>query len=196
PTRRSSDLLLRMTKCRGARNTANGRTQIRIAPDVIRNARGLRIANKLRSLWEQGCDIRIGYTIKGVDVGQVLRAKTGRGPVPMKHLVVDKNGDGEFDKYFHLKAMAITGHVKKKKNNHVVLNGSSNWSGMGAASDENVGIYWDKKMTRQYAEFIDYWFENFPKSSRRRGVSAGDGDGGAARLDLGPIHTPDMLLDE
>ncbi|WP_162599922.1 phospholipase D-like domain-containing protein [Nocardioides solisilvae] len=186
--------LLRMTKCRGAKNTANGRTQIRIAPDVIRNARGLRIANKLRNLWEQGCDIRIGYTIKGVDVGQVLRAKNGRGPVPMKHLVIDRNGDGEFDKYFHLKAMSIIGNVKKKKANAVVLNGSANWSGMGASSDENVGIYWDKKLAKQYAEHIDYWFENFPTSARRRDALAGDG--ADAVIGTGPIHTPDMLLDE
>ena len=99
--------MLNNVSCRGANNTASGRTKIRIAPDVIRQERGMRLARKLRKMWNNGCDIRIGYTVVGIDVGRFLRQSSGRGPVPMKHLTQDFNGDGEFDNYFHLKSMTI-----------------------------------------------------------------------------------------
>ena len=88
------------------------------------------LARKVRELWDRGCDIQIGYTVIGVDVGRVLRSPAGRGPVPMKHLVQDFDGDGEFDNYFHLKAMSIVGNVGGDRSGYVVLNGSANWSGL------------------------------------------------------------------
>ncbi len=155
--------LLNKIKCWDATNTASHRTRIRIAPDVIRQERGMRLARKIRQLWDRGCDIKIGYTVVGLDVGRLLRSHAGRGPVPMKHLVQDFDGDGEFDNYFHLKAMSVVGHVGRDRSNYVVLNGSANWSGLARVSDENLGIYWDKQRTLQYQEHIDYWYKNFPK---------------------------------
>ena len=67
------------------------------------------IAQRLRELWTQGCDVRIAYTVMGVDVFRFLGQATARGPVPKKHLVQDFDGDGEFDNYFHLKALTING---------------------------------------------------------------------------------------
>ena len=75
----------------------------------MRNERGMAIAQRLRELWIQGCDVRIAYTVMGVDVFRFLGAATARGPVPKKHLVQDFDGDGEFDNYFHLKALTING---------------------------------------------------------------------------------------
>ena len=46
-------------------------------------------------------------------------SSSGRGPVPMKHLVQDFNGDGEFDNYFHLKAMSIVGNVGGDRSGYV-----------------------------------------------------------------------------
>lgn len=157
--------LLNKVKCRGATNTASHRTRLRIAPDVIRNDRGMRLAKKIRQLWNQGCDIKIGYTVVGIDIGRYLRSSGGRGPVPMKHLVQDFNGDGEFDNYFHLKAMSIIGNVGGKRGNYVVLNGSSNWSGLASVSDENIGVYWNQKLTKRYDGHIDYWYTHFPHSA-------------------------------
>ncbi len=154
--------LLNKVKCRGATNTASGRTILRLAPDVIRNARGMKFARKIRGLWQAGCDVRIGYTVLGIDIGRYLRSPGGRGPVPMKHLVQDFDGDGQFDNYFHLKAMAIIGNVDGKRGNKVVLNGSANLSGLGAVSDENLGVYRRGPLTERYREHIDYWYENFP----------------------------------
>ena len=130
----------------------------------MRNERGMAIAQRLRELWIQGCDVRIAYTVMGVDVFRFLGAGTARGPVPKKHLVQDFDGDGEFDNYFHLKALTINGVYDGNPTSYVTLNGSSNWSGYAAVSDENFGILVRRSPTLKYQHFIDYWYENFPKS--------------------------------
>ncbi|MBB6629031.1 hypothetical protein H5V45_17020 [Nocardioides sp. KIGAM211] len=154
--------LLNKVSCRGATNTASNRTVLRLAPDVIRNERGMRIAKKLRSLWEKGCDIHIGYTVLGVSIARMLRDQSGRGPVPLKHLVQDANQDGEFDNYFHLKAMSIVGHIGKNRGDYMVLNGSANLSGLARGSDENLAIYHRRSATLKYQSYINYWYDNFP----------------------------------
>jgi len=156
--------LLNRVRCHNATNTPHHRTRLRIAPDVIRRARGVALARKIRELWNRGCSIHIGYTVVGIDVGHLLRRQDGRGPIPMKHLVQDFDGDGEFDNYFHLKAMSIVGHVGRDPSAYVVLNGSANWSRLAAVSDENLGIYHNKAFTLRYQDHLDYWFHNFPES--------------------------------
>jgi hypothetical protein len=156
--------LLDKVRCHGAANTPNHVTRIRIAPDVIRNSRGMALATKVRSLWNAGCNIRIGYTVVGIDVGRMLRSPAGRGPVPMRHLVQDTNGDGLFDNYFHLKAMTIVGNVGGHHSQYVVLNGSANWSRLSSISDENIGVFWNKGLTLTYEQHLDYWLTHFPPS--------------------------------
>ena len=117
-------------------------------------------------------------------------ARGGRGPVPMKHLVQDFDDDGEFDNYFHLKAMSIVGNVGGDRSSYVVLNGSANWSGLARVSDENLGIYWDKGRTLQYQEHIDYWYTNFPKPPSTTGRRRPAGARGAHD----PADRPDQLV--
>jgi phosphatidylserine/phosphatidylglycerophosphate/cardiolipin synthase-like enzyme len=157
--------LLNKVKCRGAKNTRHGRTVVRAAPDAIRQARGLALGLKLRELWAQGCDVRIAYTVMGIDVSRALNKPTARGVVPKKHLVQDFNGDGEFDNYFHLKAVSINGNWNGNRGAYVVLNGSSNWSSGARFSDENYAIIKRRSTTMKYQRFIDYWYVNFPKSA-------------------------------
>ena len=157
--------LLNRVHCLGAVNAgAKGHTVIRVTPDVIRNKRGMAFARRLRYLWATGCDIKLGYTVMGQDIHRFLRQGTRRGPIPMKHLVQDYNGDGEFDNYFHLKAMSINGHVGTDPSAHFVVNGSSNISGFAAASDENIAIIRRKSAALHYEGYINYWFDNFPQS--------------------------------
>jgi phosphatidylserine/phosphatidylglycerophosphate/cardiolipin synthase-like enzyme len=158
--------LLSKVKCRGAHNTPHGRTVIRAAPDAIRQDRGIALAVRLRDLWAQGCDVRIAYTVMGVGITRALNRPTARGRVPRKHLVQDFDGDGEFDNYFHLKALTINGHWNGDHTAYVVLNGSSNWSTDAEYSDENYAIIKRRSATMKYQRFIDYWYENFPKSGQ------------------------------
>ncbi|HEX8779552.1 MAG TPA: phospholipase D-like domain-containing protein [Nocardioides sp.] len=166
---RSPDPVMQMlgkVRCHRARNTRHGRTVIRMAPDVLRNDRGMRIARRIRGLWRDGCDIHLGYTVVGVKIGRYLRERGHRrGPVPMKHLVQDYNGDGQFDNYFHLKTMTIRGHYGRDNRATVLLNGSANWSGLASVSDENLGMYYGRGAVNRYQEHLDYWWYNFP--SRR-----------------------------
>ena len=150
---------LNRVKCRGATNTGTGRTKIQIAPDVIRQSRGARLATKLRTMWDNGCNIRIGYTVVGISIGRMLRADTGRGPVPMKHLTQDFNCDGEFDNYFHLKSMTIRGNYGGDRSGFALINGSANWSGLAKVSDENLGLYRSPKRVKRYEEHLDFWYE-------------------------------------
>ena len=160
--------LLNKVRCRGATNTASHRTRIRIAPDVLRENRGMRLGRKVWQLWQGGCDVRIGYTVVGRNTGPMLRRPGTRGRgVPMRHLVQDVNGDGIFDRYFHLKEMSIVGNVGGDKSNWVVLNGSSNWSDRGYRSDENLGVHWRKTLTRRYEKHFDYWYQ-WPGFARSR----------------------------
>ncbi len=160
--------LLDEVKCLGATNTPSGRTVIRIAPDVIRQERGMKLAREVRALWNQGCDIKIGYTVMGIDVGRYLRDPSGRGPVPMKHLVQDFNGDGIFDNYFHLKTMSIVGRMGRNTADYASMNGSANWSSSSAHSDENIGVFYTKGRTLRYQDHFDYWYTNFPGTSSYR----------------------------
>ncbi len=166
--------LLNKVRCRGANNTRSHRTRIRIAPDVLREERGMRLGRKVWQLWQGGCDIRVGYTVVGRDIGRMMRRPGQRGHgVPMRHLVQDVNGDGMFDRYFHLKAMSIVGNVGGDRSNWVTLNGSSNWSGRGIRSDENLGIHWRRSLTRRYQTYIDHWYGwNGFSSSNRYQMSA------------------------
>ena len=88
----------------------------------------------------------------------------------MRHLVQDLNGDGMFDRYFHLKTMSIRGHVGRDRSNWVTLNGSSNWSSRAYRSDENLGVHWREGLTRRYEGHLDYWFSwpGFAQSDRSR----------------------------
>ena len=159
--------MLNQVRCRGALNTASGRTKIRIAPDVVRESRGMRLARKVRALWLDGCDVRIGYTVMGLDVGRMLRQPSRRGPVPLAHLVRDTDRDGQFDEYFHMKAMSVIGHVRGNRRGYALLNGSQNWSDASARSDENVGITYRPGYTRQYSAHIDRWYGRFGRTSSR-----------------------------
>jgi hypothetical protein len=135
--------LLNKVHCNGATNTRSHRTVIRIAPDVLRERRGMRLAQKVRYLWNHGCDVHIGYTVVGLDVGRMLRSSGGRGPVPM----------------------TIVGNVGKDRSSWVTLNGSANWSDRSARSDENLGIFWSKNVTQRYQDHLNYWYDNFPHSA-------------------------------
>lgn len=94
--------------------------RIRLVQYAIYDDRGTYIAQRLRQLWNNGCDIRIIYSISSRPVLSILRARTGRGPIPMKQSTI-KNRLGEVKKYNHSKWIAVGNRV---------LAGSCNWSDM------------------------------------------------------------------
>jgi hypothetical protein len=179
---------LKKVHCHGTRGKygENGRTVVRAAPDVIRGKRGMKIARLLKGLYNDGCDVKLVYTVMGRDVHRFLSADTGRGPLPKRHLVQDYNGDGEFDNYFHIKAMTVNGHYGNDHRMRFVLQGSSNWSDYAAASDENIAVIVSSGRTLQYQKWITRWFDN-PPLIRPLGYTAA-----ARRANVDPYAHVDM----
>lgn len=106
---------------------AGGR-RIRVVQYALYDTRGIEIAQRLRRLWNDGCNVRIIYSISSRNVLKILRAKSGRGPVPMKQSTI-KNRRGKVKKYNHSKWVAVGDRVQA---------GSSNWSDSTFNNDEQI----------------------------------------------------------
>ncbi len=153
--------LLNKITCSGARDAGiNGRTAIRIASAVFQNDRGLRIARKLRSLDGQGCNIRVVFTLMTNKIRNAIRG------VPTRQLAYDRDGDGSFDDYLHMKSMAISGHFGRKRDARVVFNGSANWSVIGQISDEQGMVIKSDGKERRYGKWISGLYAQAPRGIR------------------------------
>lgn len=153
---------LNQIRCKGATGGAgyNGRTKIRIAQTAIHGERGLLLARKLVQLRRAGCDIRIVYALMGDRVHKLLKDNR----VPKLQLAYDRNRDGVYDIYLHMKSMAVSGYYGARSDARIVFNGSANWSGVPLASDEVVGHFPGKAITAAYINWIDFLFKNRPSS--------------------------------
>ena len=100
--------------------------------------RGIAIAKRLAIMHRRGCNIRIVYAMFGNEVLRILRKEAGT-PIPMTHLAWDRNEDGIYDRYVHMKTLAVSGVYGKKTNASVTINGSANWTPVSLASDEVIG---------------------------------------------------------
>ena len=157
-------------RCSGARNTADGRTGIRIAQTSWYGTRGKRIALRVREMQNRGCHIRIVYAVMGNEVLRILR-NGGTRPVPMRQIVQDFDGDGVYDRYLHMKVLTVRGHYGGSRRAWVTVNGSANWSPAVLASDEAVLRLNRPGVLRHYSSWIDFLFEN-PPSRPRTALSA------------------------
>ncbi len=158
--------VLKQVHCKGAtgRSGIKGRTAVRIGQTAILDQRGQAIAQRLKNMWNWGCDIRITYTVLGPAIEDILKSKRGRGPVPMRQIAQDFDGDGSFDRYLHLKDMTISGVFGKQTDAHVVYNGTQNWTQVSFDSDEAGFLVRREGLERKYAAFINHLFENPPKN--------------------------------
>jgi phosphatidylserine/phosphatidylglycerophosphate/cardiolipin synthase-like enzyme len=153
---------LRRVKCHGATGAAgtrDGRTKIRVSVAGWFDSYGQAIANQLRRLWDRGCDVKVVTTLAGRGVNQTLKASSGRGPVPIRQLSRDLNGDGVPDRYLHQKSMAISGVFGGDTSAYAVFTGSPNWSSRAAGSDEIwVRVLGRAGITRAYLRHFAHLF--------------------------------------
>jgi len=152
--------LLNRTRCAGATGGTGikGYTKIRIAQDALWGDRGLAIAERLATMSRRGCNIKIVYTLFGNNVLSMLR----KAKVGLVHLAYDTDRDGEYDRYLHMKSMAISGVIGDKTNASVVTNGSANWTSLPLHSDEVTGTIREETLTQRYADWIDWMFTHRP----------------------------------
>lgn len=154
--------------CRGARGGTgiNGRTALRIAMTSWHGQRGIKIANRVRKLWNNGCNIRIVYAVMGNNVLDVIRSRAGRGGIPLRQITQDFNEDGVYDRYLHMKVLTISGVYGNNRRAAVTWNGSANWAPVSLNSDE-VGMKITKPRIRtRYARWVDWLFAHPPRQSR------------------------------
>ncbi|MCW2856340.1 MAG: hypothetical protein JWR52_1955 [Marmoricola sp.] len=150
---------LNTVRCTGNTSFANGRTRIRIAMYTWRDSRGTWLARTVRRLWDQGCDVRIIYSIMSGGLKQILYSPAGRGRIPMRQtLLVDKLHQPIW--YLHNKYVAIEGNIGGVPNSYVAYQGSFNFSNLGLTSDENFqrlpGATWT---TPYFADFDQVWHQ-------------------------------------
>jgi phosphatidylserine/phosphatidylglycerophosphate/cardiolipin synthase-like enzyme len=152
--------MLRRVKCKGAKGAGiKGRTSIRIAQDVFNGNRGAKIARKVKELHRAGCNVRVVYSQLGGQSWQILQG------VPRNHLVKDRDGDGAYDIYLHMKAMAISGHYDGDRGARIVFNGSANWSGLGLIADEQGLVIRRDAVEKAYGKQINRLFNVHLKSA-------------------------------
>jgi hypothetical protein len=156
--------ILKRTRCNGAtgRSGINGKTAIRIAQTAILNDRGIAIAHRLKRMYDSGCSIRLAYTVLGPTIRHILKADTGRGPLPMSQIVQDFDDDGSFDRYLHMKVMTISGVYGNNTSRHLIYNGTQNWTQVSFDSDEAGFTIFRAPLERTYAAWINKVFENPP----------------------------------
>lgn len=142
---------LKKVKCK----TGKGRTVIRANMHAWDGERGVRVAQKVRSLYAAGCDVKVQYGYGGALVREVFGNPTKRGYVPVRSSGMDTNGDGEIDLYSHLKYMTIKGNYDGK-NRRVVITGSSNYQRDGITGDEVIIRLYKGKLYNQYVKHYNW----------------------------------------
>jgi hypothetical protein len=175
---------LQDTRCKGAtgRTGKNGRTVVRMAQDALLGERGQLIANRLVTMKRRGCNIRIVYSLMGRKIRSTLRA----AGVPMLQYSYDRNRDGYYDIYLHMKVMTISGVYRGVTNTRVTFNGTANWSPVALGSDELVGTLYARRLERRYEGWINYLFTHRPSSwssTNLAPVSYADVEGRGVRYD-------------
>ncbi|MDN4160510.1 phospholipase D-like domain-containing protein [Nocardioides abyssi] len=182
---------LSKVSCKGARNTGNGRTKLRISMTSWHGDRGKKIAWAVRRKQNSGCKVKIIYAVAGNEVLRILR-REGPSPVPMRQVTQDFNGDGVYDRYLHTKVLTVRGHYGKDRKATVTLNGSANWSPASLPSDEVLIRLRAPGPLKKYNAFVERWFNNPPaRSVAARGTTARSAgpSGEAAPVEL-PEHLP------
>lgn len=112
---------------------ATRRTVIRVGMYVFGGGRGTWMAKRLRSLWNQGCDVAIVYGFTSARALSILYSRSGRGRIPMKQAMKVENGKPY--RYLHDKYVAVRGMYDDKYVN-VVWSGSTNFSNLGFRADD------------------------------------------------------------
>lgn len=180
---------LRHVNCKGATaGSTGGRTRIRVIQYAIYDKRGVWIAKRLRNLWNAGCDVKIIFAAVNRPVLNILKSRSGRGPVPMRQSVI-RNASGDIVKYNHNKWLTITGRYGASRGAYVTLTGSANWGNAAFTCDEVTQQLNSVTHTRQYlAAFTRTWKQRSSRAPRAGAIRHG------ARTVPGAAEAPEELV--
>lgn len=138
PTLRGPDpylTTLRTISCTGATGAGiGGHSVININMHAWFGSRGLAIARQVRSLYNQGCHVRILYGFMSYGVYRILHAGTG-SRMSVRRTVFSSDGYTAY-LYSHFKNIAVSGNVAGVPNARVSWTGSNNFTNDGTHFDE------------------------------------------------------------
>lgn len=191
PHRNQIDPALKALKgvtCQGATNTEDGRTKIRVANAVWGDERGARIARRVRSLHNQGCDVKVVFMMLPMKIRNIFAG------MPAKQMIYIQGAEANKfkDRYVHIKGLAVQGNIKGRTDGNLVLSSSENWTQLGWHSDEhNIIFHNDVDLTAKYTHWIDVIFREAPRTLANYVESSNE----AIRIDpdtqfLGPKDYP------
>ncbi len=158
---------LNKIRCWGAKNVPNTHTKVRVAMTSWHGQRGVKIARKVRQLYDSGCNVKIIYAVMGNKILHIMR-NGRRGRIPFRQVVQDFNNDGVYDRYLHTKVLTVRGHYGKNRRAWVTVNGSMNWSPVPLSSDEAIMRLFGHRNVKRYNGFIDRWYRDTPAAQYNR----------------------------
>lgn len=157
---------LKRVRCRGAKNARGGRTTMKIAMTSWHGQRGIKLARKVRRLYDRGCRVKIIYAVMGNRILKIMR-HGNRGRIPFRQVAQDWNNDGVYDRYLHTKILTVRGRFGKDRSAWITVNGSMNWSPVPLASDEAIMRLRNARVVKRYNRFINRWYRHTPAPQYR-----------------------------
>jgi len=160
--------ILNNVKCLGATGPTGNRnhhTVVRVVMHAFNDPRGAYLANKVRSLFANGCDVKVMVGFAGRSVRHNFAIRTKHGYLPVHATGKDTNDDGFIDLYTHQKELLISGHYGKSTHSRVVVTGSSNWNTDGTRGDEEILML--KNQPGAWGSYIDDFSRMWTKFSTR-----------------------------
>lgn len=131
---------------------ATHRTVIRVGMYVFEDGRGTWMARRIRSLWDQGCDVSIVYGFASPRALAILYSPSGRGRIPMKQCMTIEHGMPY--RYLHDKYVVVRGVYDGVPDSSVIWSGSTNFTALGFSSD-------DMTVRTMDAGIADAYFRDF-----------------------------------
>lgn len=149
------------------------RTVLRLSMHTMRGSRGNYPADKLRSLYALGCDLKVNYGLMGFHTKEHLGAPTPRGRVPLRStgfsLTEDSIETGlpeNIERYTHHKYFVLRGSYKGNPQSNMVWTGSTNWASLGTPQDEILfSMHGAKRVNSYLANFDVMWRKPFSRDA-------------------------------
>ena len=168
--RRADPVLAALDRVDCRTGTNRGRVRVRLVQYAIYEQRGTTIAKRLRQLWNAGCDVKMIYSLSSRPVLAILRARTGRGPIPVRQSVV-RNAAHELVRYNHSKWVAVA-TADPSRRTWTVLPGSANLSDFGFGCDEQMQQLFGGSWTAPFlAAFDKTWRERTSQPPAAQGAT-------------------------
>jgi hypothetical protein len=128
---------LRSVHCTGASGAGtHGHSLVYINMHAWFGTRGLKLADQVRHMYNQGCYVRVLYSFMSYGVFKKLKKGTG-SRMSVRRTLFSHNGHTAY-LYSHFKNISVSGYVGGNRGARVVWTGSNNFTNDGTHFDEVI----------------------------------------------------------